>query len=66
MNGNPAPTSSASQNDVPSPSGHDWNNRLGRRRFLSNTGKAGAVTILAMHGLKVEVLAEQTSGSANS
>lgn len=51
---------------TPPASGHEWNNALGRRRFLTRTGKAGAVTILAMHGLKVEVFAEQTSGSANS
>ena len=52
--------------DTPPASGHEWNNAIGRRRFLGRTGKAGAVTILAMHGLKVEVFAEQTSGSADS
>jgi len=39
-----------------------WNTRSGRRNFLKSTGKAGAVTILALHGLKVEVCAETPSG----
>jgi hypothetical protein len=48
------------------PPGENWNNALARRQFLVRTGKAGAVTILALHGLQVEVMAEETlSGSAN-
>lgn len=42
----------------------DWNNPFTRRSLLMRTGKAGALTILALHGLKVEVLAATPSGSA--
>lgn len=48
----------------PASQGHDWNSGSGRRRFLMSTGKAGALTILGLHGLKVEVLADTPSGSA--
>lgn len=59
-------TSSPSPRETSPSPGHDWNSPAGRRRFLANTGKAGALTILGMHGLKVEVFAGQTSGSANN
>lgn len=46
--------------------GENWNHPLERRKFLVGTGKAGALTILALHGLKVEVCASGTpSGSPN-
>lgn len=66
---NPAsatPATPSPEQGTPPSSGYDWNSPAGRRRFLANTGKAGALTILGMHGLKVEVLAGQTSGSADS
>jgi len=43
--------------------GQEWNNRATRRRFLVGTGKAGALTILGLHSLKVEVVAATGSGA---
>jgi hypothetical protein len=46
-----------------SPPGHDWNSGASRRQFLVSTGKAGALTILGLHSLKVEVVAATGSGA---
>lgn len=43
--------------------GEKWNNRASRRQFLVGTGKAGALTILGLHSLKVEVVAGTGSGA---
>ena len=47
------------------PSGKAWNNPISRRSLLKSTGKAGAVTILALHSFRIEVVAEKPNGSAN-
>jgi len=41
-------------------------NRFSRRTFLKRTGGATAATMLAMHGMKVEVLAQGTSTQKNT
>lgn len=41
----------------PKENGEFWNNPITRRRFLKRTGGATAATMLALHGMKVEVVA---------
>ena len=41
----------------PKENGDFWNNPITRRRFLKKTGGATAATMLALHGMKVEVMA---------
>ena len=42
----------------PKKNGDFWNNPITRRKFLKNTGGATAATVLALSGMKVEVLGQ--------
>jgi hypothetical protein len=47
------------QHSLPDPS--LWNSALGRRSFMKKTGMATAATTLALHGFKLEVLANASA-----
>ena len=47
------------------PLGFEGINPASRRRFLLGTGKVGALAILGLHNLKVEVVAGTGSGDPN-